>query len=276
MPFTGPTLATLEAACPSAEILADGLDFLIDDSGVDTTMRFWVLPGELPTFRATIAGVPATTISIGGASVTRLIPMAHPYEPNCYAYSLRIVPAPGTVCTRDSLGQGFKYADYFCDVKFRTPKYDFSGTGGDFPMVTVARQSGVDMVTRPGSAYRFPSDGTRLVHEVGVPVGTTQYSMTFHRLPALDNTLYDALRGCVNLTTFFGKDPGTMLFLGCSSSGELTLGGFASFEATLEFSHRTVPHNQVMRPDGAGFESPVEVGSGNPLLPIADLTALYT
>jgi hypothetical protein len=274
MSSPGPTLATLEAACPSAQILADGLDFQVDDSGVDTTMRFWVLAADLPAFRNTVAGIPPISIAIGGVSVLRAVPMSHPYEYNCYAYSLRIVPAPGTVCTRDALGQGFQYADYFADVKFRTPKYDYSG--GDYPMVTVRRQSGVDMVTRPGSAYKFPSDGTRLVHEVGVPVGTTQYSLTLHRLPTLDHTLYDGLRGSVNLTTFFGKAPGTMLFLGCSSAGELSLGGVPSFEATLEFSHRTVPHNQIMRTDGAGFEAPAEVGSGNPMLPIGELNNLYT
>lgn len=269
------TLADLFLAAPSAQILNEGYELDVDDTGVEGNIRFWVSGADVANFRKCVAGYPPTTITIFGASVSRLIPLAHPYEYNCYAYSLKAQPAPGSVSGLDTFGTGISFQDWFVDVGFRTPRYDYTGTA---PLVTQTRQGSVDMVTRPGGAYYFPSDGVRPNHDCGVPVYVVNYSLVFHRLPALDNSLYDSLAGCVGATgtTFYGYPGENILYLGCSSSGEFSLGGFPSYEATQQFIYRSIPHNAIMRPDGAGFEAPVQLGDPTKfLLPTADLTALY-
>ncbi len=265
------TLADLEAAAPSTQILVEGYGYEINDQGVDASIRFWITGADLQDFVTTVAGLPATTVVIGGVSTPRLIPLLHPYVANCYAYAMRVYPPEGSAATYD--GTAIEFPDYFADVRFKTP--EFSYTGGDYPTVTISRDSGVEMVTRQGTAYKFPSDSRRLAHQVGVPVATTQYALTFHRLPALDHSTYDSLIGCVNSSVFFGRPIGTMLYLGCSSTGTYTLGGIPSYEATQQFSYRRIPHNQIMRDDGTAFEAPVDFASGDFLLPVADLNALY-
>ncbi len=283
------TLASVQAAAPSAQIRDEGIDLQVSDNGVDGSLSFWVSGADLGAFRLAVAGSPSTAVVIGGYSVSRLVPMLHPYESNCYAYSLRAYPAPGAAISLGGGSTGFSFADYFVDVRFRTPKYDYTGP---YPLVTRQRRNGVEMVTRPGFAYQFPSDSKRPNHDVGIPVLTVEYGLTFHRLPALNDDLYDSLAGCVNEVAFLGRPAGTVLYRGCSSGGELTLGGVPSFEATHEFSYRAIPHNQIMRDDGMGFEAPIQVADAaatgttlvadqelisNPayLLPIADLNQLF-
>lgn len=269
------TLLQLQTAATSTEILNEGFGYEIGDKGVEATIRFWFSGADLQNFVNVVIGLPAITFTFYGSSISRLIPLAHPYQYNCYAYTARIYPAPDSVSGLDGTGHGIDYTDWFADIGFRTPQYSVD-TASPNAFVTEQRSNGVEMTTRPGSAYKFLSDGKRINHDVGIPVITAEYSLTFHQLSSLDDTLYDSLVGCVNSATFYGKPAGTMLYLGASSSGEFTLAGAASFEVTHQFSYKSVPHNNIMRPDGAMFDTPVLISDGTTtMLPSADLNALW-
>lgn len=253
------------------DLLADGASESYDDSGSDVSWRFGVPSAIYNRFVQVVAGLPQT-ISYGGTSATRVVPLKNPSRYNCYASSIRSAPAPGAVPSIDG-GMGIVHDYYYVDVQFTTPQYSYDGSE---PMVSVQRGVSSEMVTFPGTAYQYPSDGKLISHDVGVPVQMVDYVLTFHRLPSLNNTLYDSLVGCVNSTTFRGSDPGTYLYRGCQSAGMLTMGGQASYEASQQFSYRSVPWNKVMRPDGGGFEAPVRLGTSDGyLIPSADLNQLY-
>jgi hypothetical protein len=266
------TLDDLYAAAPSTQILTDGYSLKATNKGYEGTIRFWVLGSDMPAFSVAAAGL-AKTITISGVSVTRLIPLLHPRIANCYADDIQIYPPEGDVATLGTDGS-IDFADYFADIHFSTPTYQYEE--GDYPTTTLNLNGGVDMVTRPGSAYKFPSDGLRINHDVGVPVQTVDFALTMSRLPSVDFALYTSLAGCVNTAEFYGCDPGTVLYQGPGVNGQSTIGGLPSYDVTHQFKFRSIPHNQIMRPDGAGFEAPVEEGDGvTMLLPGQDLNALW-
>jgi hypothetical protein len=260
------TLQDLYTAAPSTEILVEGYDLQANAQGYFGTIRFWFLGADLFGFTSTVTGK-SQTITINGVSVTRLIPLKHPYiTSGCYADDVRVYPAPGSVASTDSgsytiSGEpspgGISFTDYFCDVHFSTPAYPMES--GDYPTVQTRLSGGQEMVTRPGSAYEFPSDGKRINHDVGVPVKVVEFGLTMNRLASLDKDTYCALAGCVNLTEFWGRPEGTVLYDGPNCEGEFMLGGLPSYTVTHNFKYRSIPWNQIMRPDGAGFEAPVEV-----------------
>lgn len=267
------TLAQLATNVPSLQVLTDGYSLEADQRGYYGTIRFWFLNADLTAFTTTVGGLPQT-INIFGTSVTRLIPLIHPYiiGGNCYADSVHIYPPEGCVAGLDLSGRGISFSDYFADVHFSTPTYPVET--GSSPTVTADFQGGAEMVTRPQSAYKF-ADGTRLAHDVGIPVQVVDFSLTMHKLPALNQDLYFSLAGCVNSTPFFGRPTGTVLYKGPGISGQFFIAGFPSFDVAHGFQFRAIPHNQIMRPDGASFDYPVQVSDGTTqLIPSADLNQL--
>lgn len=242
----------------SAVILADGCSESYDDSGADCILRFEVAGADVATFLRVVAGLPET-ITYGSYTATRLVPLKHPDVYNAYASGIRGYCPEGSIAYPTPNG-GIMWSHQWFDVRFTTPTFAYDG---DEPMITVERDTSTEMVSRPGTAYKFPSDGLVLKQPVGVPVLATDYLLRFHRLPNINDDLYDSLAGCVNATEFRGRPPGTWLYLGAQNSGQLTLGGQASYEVGHRLQYREVPWNQIMRPDGTGFEAPVQAGADN-------------
>jgi hypothetical protein len=266
------TLADLFTAAPSTEILTEGYTLDADEKGYYGNIRFWFSGADLQAFTYTVTGK-STTVTINGITFTRLIPLQHPYiSGNCYADSVHVYPPPGAVAGLDGSATGIAFADYFADVHFSTPEFNYEGAGGgedggeDYPCVSLRLRGGEDRVTRPGSSYIFPSDNLRLNHDVGVPVKTLDFALTMHRLPNLDVPLYAALEGCINESDFYGFPAGTVLYDGPESEGQFLVAGNPSFEVTHLFKYRQIPHDEIMRPDGKGFEAPIEAArpSGDP------------
>jgi hypothetical protein len=267
------TIAQLFANAPSTEVLTEGYTLEADDKGYYGSIRFWFAGADLWGFTSTASGL-AQTMTVGGSSVTRLIPLIHPYisGANCYCDSIKVYPAPDSVASWD--GTAIAFADYFADVHFAT--YSYPMESGDQPTVTLDLQGGSEMVTRPGWAYKMLSDGKPINHDVGVPVTTVDFTLTMHRLSSLDTSLYTSLAGSVNSTTFWGQAAGTVLYRGPGVQGQQSIGGFPAYDAAHAFQFRSVPHNQIMRDDGAGFDTPVLVSDGSTaMIPSADLNQLW-
>ncbi len=268
------TMAQLQTNCPSLQVLTEGYTLEADQRGYYGNIRFWFLNADLTAFTTTVGGL-AQTVTVYGTSVSRLIPLVHPYiiGGNCYADSVRIYPPEGSIASYDGIAIAF--TDYFADVHFITPTYPMTDSDGSNPTATLDLQGGSEMVTRPGAAYKMLSDGLRLNHDVGAPVQTVDFTITNHKLASLDTPTYLSLAGNVNSVTFFGQDPGTVLYKGPGVSGQFYIAGAPSFDCAHAFQFRSVPHNQIMRPDGGGFDTPVQVGDGSTrLIPSANLNAL--
>jgi hypothetical protein len=78
----------------------------------------------------------------------------------------------------------------------------------------------------------------------------------------------------VNDATLFGKPLGTIMYAGLSTSGQRTVGGVTTWQLSHKIRYRKVPHNEIMRPDGTGFEAP-EDDNGDPIYELADLSVLF-
>ena len=232
--------------------------------------KFIVPWGARDAFRIVVGGTPQT-FTVGTASYTRIVPLAYPFYANCYAYKLSM--RGEGACDLAADGRSISYDYALATVWFRTPPWRVDSP---YPLVTLNRETNADMVTRPGTAYKFPSDGLILPQNIGVRVPVTEYLLTFYQVPAPNDTLYRSLAGYTNLTTFLGCDPGTIQYVGPADDGVLNSWGATSWTMRHRFRWRGVPHNQIMRPDGTAFEAPVSLGTGDPLLPIGELNQLWT
>jgi hypothetical protein len=172
-----------------------------------------------------------------------------------------------------SSGYGIEYDWAIAVVQFRTTAFDFDGS---MPMMTWQEETAAEMVTRPGSAYTFPSDSLALSQNVGTKVPIKDIVVTMHNVPQYDptTTIFDNLIGTVNDATLFGKPLGTIMYAGLSTSGQRTVGGVTTWQLSHKIRYRKVPHNEIMRPDGTGFEAP-EDDNGDPIYELADLSVLF-
>jgi hypothetical protein len=266
-------MSTFADLPPDVVPLHEGAEFEVTAEGYAAKVDFLVYLGDLDAFLEVVGGL-TQTVTIGGVTTTRKIPLEHWRFPNCFAYR---VGGRGDGPSSEPTGGGIDHEWYKISVWFNTPAWNL---GGDYPVVTRRRESGLEMVTRPGSAYKFPSDNLILPQQVGVPVTVSDIILVFHQISTFDESLYDTLAGCVNETTFYNKPAGTMQYVGPSTSGSRTLGGVETWEVAHHFRYRSIPHNMIMRPDGAlvlgiPFEAPVEVTGGDYLLPEAELNDLF-
>lgn len=256
---------------PGVQWLHEGTEEEITEEGSSAQAEFYVPTADRDTFLQVVGGLPQQ-FTIGSATYTRVVPLKYPGLDNCYAIAVSM-RGSGRSRAPDDDSLGIFYDFWLARVRFSTPRFRYDG---DKAAVTESCDVGADMVTRPGSAYKFPSDSRVVSHPVGVPVPTIDFSLTFHGLSSVDIPFYATLAGRVNTTEFYGCAPGTVLYVGPQSNGQKTVGNVTSFDVTHKFRFRWIEHNKIMRPDGAAFEAPVQVGDPTKgLLPTADLNDLW-
>lgn len=252
------------------ETLHEGTMVRYDWTSTEAVARFYMPWGTRKAFQRVVAGLPQQ-FSAGGTSYTRNVPLQFFDEDNCYAYDLEITgDGPSSL---PSNGYGIQYTWAIATVKFRTPPWRIDGPT---PLCQRSAETSADMVTRPGTAYKFPSDSLLLPHPVAVRIATTEFTITFFQLTDYNDTLYESLAGKVNSATFLGKSVGTVQYVGPTYQGTTYLGNTANATVTHRFRWRSVDHRIIMRPDGGGFEAPVQVSDGTTkLLSAADLNLLW-
>lgn len=250
--------------------------------GIECAMT-WIGPWEeRHDFKDAVAGMEEPFTYPGGVTVNRRVPLKYPDErhEDVYAYDMTFEAlgrsGPSTA------GCGITYSLCAATVYFRSQAF-YVGTG-DYPMISVATRGNPDMVTVPGTAFEFPSDSLRVDHNAGVLVPTVDYAMTFHNLPNLTDRIatWEGLAGRVNSDDFYTPfhpvtpySAGYIQFLDFSTASSLSFGNVQTHSATLQLRYRYVKHNEIMRPDGTGFEAPERVGSSEKLLPSAVLMGIY-
>jgi hypothetical protein len=247
--------------------------------GVLEAEAAWWGPWSSKTeFLMAVGGLEEDITYPGGITVSRVVPLKFPSDDpdldSLYAADCNIDAAgmPSVHATEE-----ITYSRALARVFFRSEP--FFMMGGDFPLVSYQFGGGADFITRPGSAYRFPSDGLKLNQDVGVLIPWRDFSVTFHNIPQPDEELYDNLAGRVNSAPFTlpnGRTyaPGLIQYLAPAGGFTRTIGNVTSWTISHRFKLRYIPHNQIMRPDGTAFEAPVDDG-GAPIIPSADLSLLY-
>jgi hypothetical protein len=247
---------------------------------VATGRMTWVMPwSDYEAFVEVVVGLEEQVTFPGGVVVTRRVPLKYPWplQPDMYANEISLDPCgtPGS-----SAGEGIEYSKIKVTVGFTS--FDFFGGQGDFPLVSMQMRTGAVRKTRPGTAYKFPSDNLLIDHPVGVRIPTREVALTMHWMPPISQTvldLWESLAGKVNSGVF--RTPwgtyaaGCVLYDGSDASQTLTVGNQIQAQATHRMLCQRIPHNQLMRPDGTAFESPVDFITGAGLYEAVDLNALY-
>ncbi len=231
---------------------------------------FWMPWSTRLVFLDVVRGLDET-FTVGTYSYTRRVPLAYPFYTDVYAYSVRLTGEGSSRLADD--GKSIEYDWAFATVGFRTPPWQI---GSPFPLITETTDTSADMSTCPGSAYVFPSDGLPLSQPIGVRVPVTEFTLTFHQCRNFNKSLYRSLAGRVNTATFWDYPAGEVQYVGPSHHGVLWSSNMASWTITHRFRHRAIPHNMIMRPDGAGFEAPVWATDDTKyLLETADLNLIW-
>lgn len=264
-------MSTIDDLPTSVEWLHEGTVEQMDADVSTAEAQFLVLDADREAFLQVVGGLPQQ-FTIGTTTYTRIVPLKYPRFDNCYAESVSL-RGSGRSRAPGGDGPGIEYDFWIATVRFSTPAFRYDG---DKPAVSESCDVGCDMITRPGTAYKFPSDNLIVPHPCGVPVTTIDFSLTFHGLSSVDIPFYSTLAGYVSSAEFYGLTAGKVLYLGPQSNGQKTVGNVTTFDVTHKFRYRSVPHNEIMRPDGTAFEAPVQVGdTSKKLLPTADLNALW-
>lgn len=248
-------------------------------TGIEAEATFWGPGSTYADFLKAVGGLEETfTYPGSGDSVTRIVPLkfpsASPDFDDVYAVDCEI---EGSGLPIEDGTEGIVYTWARARVLFRSQP--FYALGEDYPLITYNFTGGADYVTRPGTAYRFPSDDLRLSQDAGVLVPFRDFSITFHNMREPDEALYDTLVGRVNSADFTLPNEqtytaGYIHYLGPSGQYSRTIGNVESWTVTHRFKWRYIKHNEVMRPDGTAFEAPVD-GNDDPIIPAADLMQLY-
>lgn len=254
----------------SVRWLHDQTEEELDLVSTRATARFWMPWSDRLAFLRIVAGLPQQ-FTVGTASITRIVPLQYPFYSNVFANRVHLVGEGSSRLAGDGASIDYDWA--MATVWFSTPQWRIDGP---FPLCTETSETNADITTRPNTAYKFPSDGAILNQNVGVLVPVTEFTLTFYQLPAYNKTLYASLSGYVNSATFYDYAAGTVQYIGPAIGSTIYNNNSAAWTVTHRFRWRSIEHNEIMRPDGNGFEAPVSVYDGTTkLLPAADLNLLW-
>jgi hypothetical protein len=247
--------------------------------GVIQAEATWWGPGETyAEFLKAVGGLTQSITYPGPIVVNRIVPLKFPSDSadfaNVYAIDCDI---EGAGLPRPSNTEEIVYEWARARVVFQSDV--FWQFGGDFPLISYSFSGGADFTTRPGTAYRFPSDGLRLNQDVGVLVPWRDFQITQHMLTTVNESQFDSLTGRVNSVGFNHPNgivypAGTIQYLGPAGQFQRTIGNQVNWSVTHRFKLRYIKHNEIMRPDGSGFEAP-EDDNGDQIIPSANLNLIY-
>lgn len=217
------------------------------DSGWTATVDFLVAIGDMTNFCLFCAGQPYT-ISSGGVSITRIIPVVHPNYTSLMCKAISAVPVGGWTGTGASTFQQWSYAKV--KVTFGYVPY---ATDGSQPFMTLNRRGTSEQYTLAGKQLTF-SDGTPIQADASVTVPTITYVIKIFQCAAIDDSQVQTLLGCVNSDSVsaISDNPiaaGYLRFDSFDVDSTVTAGQ-TTYSKTLYLSYRAVKWNQFLKPDG--------------------------
>jgi hypothetical protein len=230
-------------------------------------MHFLVALNDVTPFVRHIIGT-VETIEYSGGTISRVVPLVYPDDTEMFlvSYKPEYFGTPGGSGT-SVYSSMFSHARIACE--FSTLPF---GVQGDSPYWTLDADFGVSVETIPGSAFRFPSDGSSLSGEAGNSVGVVSYVLTVYQSATPFGYSAASLVGKVNSAAFDDFPIGTLWLKGLRS--QQSRGMFSqSLVKSYNLQFRERPWNEVMRADGA-WEAPLTVAGSLPKYQSTDLNLL--
>jgi hypothetical protein len=128
---------------------------------------------------------------------------------------------------------------------------------------TIETEYSSQWITIPNSGAEFLTTGDKITQEIAKHFAIINYVITWHRHPRLPVVALHEYNDCVNDAVFFGRDIGTVYFVGAKTVQEAGPDGVRTQRVQMNFKWRPIPWNWFIRPDGNGFEAVVFKGSGD-------------
>lgn len=264
MPVTYPTAAGLPGRW--SYLYIEPMKLMGDNTGFTSTVTFETDFSNLADFVTYMGGV-SQAITAGANTFNRILPMQHPLYSSLYL----------TKVDCEAFGDASETSEALIDLwarakvraEYKTPPYNV--TGSDAYMQWQVDQGSV-YTTAPGRKFAF-SDGEPIDQDAGGFATLNQYSLTLHQCPNLNDTAIDLLTNTFNNDVYRGRPAGSLLFGGCKSNFDTSIGGVTRYTRVLMFTYRAYHWNQVFKRSGV-LDTPLDP-AGNPLYQPGDFTQLF-
>lgn len=245
---------------------------------------------DFQAFRTAALFQAATITLTGGGSLTKIVPLVHPFDDAFHAVRLSIRPFrgydQGEQTTADdpwAVDADPPWPELLATVTFGVLPY---ATGGDAaaPFLSIKQGSNPQRITIPNAPYELVDESDVFIEsvaqDISVPIAEERLTFTWHGvtdLPAI-NTLTQPIIHTLNDATItlpdvgLVCDPGTLHVAGRDSAKTLTLGSIAKSEFSLTATWRPIDWNRYLasKPPHRGI-----FRRANPLpIPYADHTVL--
>ena len=230
--------------------------------GWNAELGFRVGKADLFDFVSWAGGSPQT-ITVGGATVTRYVPLSHPDYPNLLCQGIK------STCTGSysiSLGN---WSEAKVILNFKNVPY---ATDGAQPFLVKRTRASANVYTIAGLKLAF-SDHTPLPADAGVTIPEICYTYMLYMCEALDDALVGSLLGKVNSTSIFGWPAGTVRSDGFNAEETFTAGQIPAYNRELVLTYRPIPWNKFLKPDGT-WDYALKPGGGY-VYDSADLNQLF-
>lgn len=268
-------MSTVNDLPPTAEPVhpIDSIHGSIWTGEQDAQIAWWVHYDEVDAFAQAVYGS-FESISYGGGSMIRRVPLIHPRYPALIAKEI------------DVQLDGYREdpPDYFdrytlakITVEFSIPPYN---NGGPVPYAAFQRLTSVGTLTVPGFQAVYESTGRPIQQDLAVPLTTYDLAVTIFNMQVANPTGIAAAESApLNSEPFVTPrgpyPPGTVLFTSMSEQAQAFTGGFTTYQCTLQFrvcpalrwDYRALPYglgvDRIVRPDGSA------------IIPMSDLNAIF-
>lgn len=228
-----------------------GYSFDVTEEGRTDVIAFKVAFNDLETFVNEVKGYPVSYGSSTSGTITRNVPMQHPWNKKLYA--VRISGEGLGAENSPTRSKPYPYA--LVRVTFGTLTWEPEDPST--PFLDIEIQGGGNYITLPGVPFTYATSGKPLEQDFGKMVGELAFSVTRYDVPDLDRfqaianplkTMVNSAALTIGNTTYAAE---TVLFPTYSASRQNTGLGQRKHKVTLQLIQRDLNWNKVLAPSGS-------------------------
>ena len=243
----------------------------------------WVVPwGDSNAFYAAAVGTPTAIPAGNGLSITRRVPLRHPYNPAMWMTKLAWEGRAARYQPKGAAAGYILFTATFGYVGYSIGGEQAGQQSGFPPFVKITSRAATRVVTDPSRKYTATNpNGTSqqatavvINQPVAVQFGGNAFQITLFRIPDLVTwqTLVAPLCGTVNSKPFalgaFTRDAGSVLFEGYGFEEEVDAAGNMTWTGTVDLHCSSLPWNSIFLAGSIAKLTPAPY-------PLADHNTLY-